>query len=116
MDQKIQNFKELRIWQAGIKIVKSVYDVMKSFPKEETYGLVSQLRRSAVSIPSNIAEGIKRNHNKEFKQFLHIAMGSAAELETQLIISQELDFINKDRLQMICSEIEQWNRMTHTLI
>ena len=90
MTEKIKNFQDLRIWQKGIEVVKEIYILTKKFPKEELYGLTSQMRRSAVSIPSNIAEGFRRYHNKEYKQFLYIAMGSCAELETQIIISYEL--------------------------
>jgi len=86
----------------------------KKFPKEELYGLTSQMRRSAVSIPSNITEGFRRYHNKEYKQFLYIAMGSCAELETQIIITHELDYLddtNKieiiEKLKYICRMINQ---------
>ena len=85
----------MRIWQIGIEVVKDIYILTKKFPKEELYGLTSQMRRSAVSIPSNIAEGFRRYHNKEYKQFLYIALGSCAELETQIIIANELDYINE---------------------
>jgi len=87
MTEKIKNFQDLRIWQKGIEVVKDIYTLTKNLPKEELYGLTSQMRRSAVSIPSNIAEGFRRYHNKEYKQFLYIAMGSCAELETQIIIT-----------------------------
>ena len=86
----------------------------KKFPKEELYGLTSQMRRSAVSIPSNIAEGFRRYHNKEYKQFLYIAMGSCAELETQIIIAHELDYLKDtdkieiiEKLKYICRMINQ---------
>ena len=82
MTEKIKNFQDLRIWQIGIEVVKDIYVLTKKFPKEELYGLTSQMRRSAVSIPSNIAEGFRRYHNKEYKQFLYIVLGSCAELET----------------------------------
>lgn len=95
MAEKIKNFKDLRIWQKGIEVVKDIYILTKKFPKEELYGLTSQMRRSAVSIPSNIAEGFRRYHNKEYKQFLYITLGSCAELETQIIIANELDYINE---------------------
>jgi len=81
MTEKIKNFEDLRIWQKGIEVVKDVYILTKKFPKEELYGLTSQMRRSAVSIPSNIAEGFRRYHNKEYKQFLYIVLGSCAELD-----------------------------------
>ena len=88
--EKIQSFKQLKIWQNGIQIVKKIYKVTRSFPKEEFYGLTAQMRKAAVSIPSNISEGFKRFHPKEYKHFLYITLGSLAELETQLIISFEL--------------------------
>ncbi|NQT27463.1 four helix bundle protein [candidate division KSB1 bacterium] len=112
----MQNFKELRIWQLGIEIVKATYHLTRRFPKEETYALSSQMRRSAVSIPSNIAEGFKRYHNKEFKQFLYIALSSAAELETQMIIANELNYITSSELETITQQIEQLNKMAHKLI
>ena len=90
--------KNLDVWNLSIKLVKEIYGVIGNFPKEETYGLASQIRRSAVSIPSNIAEGAARNSKKEFKQFLYIALGSAAELETQLIIARELGYETPDEL------------------
>jgi len=82
MEEKIKSFKDLRIWQKGMEIVTDIYTLTKKFPKEELFSLTSQLRRSAISIPSNIAEGFKRFHNKEYKQFLFITLGSCAELET----------------------------------
>ena len=72
MEEKIRSFKDLRIWQKGIEIVTDIYTLTKKFPKEELFSLTSQLRRSAISLPSNIAEGFKRFHNKEYKQFLFI--------------------------------------------
>ena len=75
MTEKIKNFQDLRIWQKGIEIVRDVYMITKKYPKEELYSLTSQMRRSAISIPSNIAEGFRRFHNREYKQFLYIALG-----------------------------------------
>ncbi len=92
-ENKIKTVKELLIWQKGIALVKQVYLVTKSFPREEVYGIVAQMKRSSVSVPSNIAEGFRRRHSTEFKQFLNIALGSLAELETQVIISCELAYI-----------------------
>ena len=71
MTEKIKNFQDLRIWQKGIEVVKDIYNLTKKFPKEELYGLTSQMRRSAISIPSNISEGFRRYHNKEYRQFLY---------------------------------------------
>ena len=114
MTEKIKSFQDLRIWQKGIEVVKDIYILTKKFPKEELYGLTSQMRRSAVSIPSNIAEGFRRYHNKEYKQFLYIAMGSCAELETQIIITHELGYLNDtdkieiiEKLKYICRMINQ---------
>jgi len=112
---KIRNFKDLKIWQRGIELVKLIYVITNSFPADEKYGLVSQMRRSAVSVPSNIAEGFMRRHNKEYKQFLYIALGSLAELETQIIISKELNFITTEHSGML-SAIDELNKMTTGLI
>ena len=87
--------KELDVWKASIELVLDVYNLTKSFPKEEIYGLTSQLRRAATSVPSNIAEGAARSSDKEFIQFLYIALGSLAEVETQMIIAEKLRYIDK---------------------
>jgi four helix bundle protein len=94
---KIQSYKHLVIWQRGIQIVTLTYKIVSSFPKEELYALSSQIKRAAVSIPSNIAEGYGRNGDKSFSHFLNISRGSLFELETQLLIASELDFI-KDKI------------------
>jgi len=106
----------LRIWQIGIEVVKDIYILTKKFPKEELYGLTSQMRRSAISIPSNIAEGFRRYHNKEYKQFLYIALGSCAELETQIIIANELNYINETDKTELIEKIKYICRMTVKLI
>jgi len=91
--------KRLEVWKEAISLVVEIYKITQQFPKEEIYGLVNQIRRSAVSIPSNIAEGCARQTSKETTQFLHIALGSAAEAETQLIIAKELNYIkNEDEI------------------
>jgi four helix bundle protein len=89
---KAGNYKDLLVWQKGIALVKLIYQITQTFPAEEKFGLVSQMRRAAVSIPSNIAEGQARHSTGEFVQFLSHAEGSVAELETQLIIAVELGF------------------------
>jgi len=89
----LKTHKDLDVWRESIELVKEVYKVTAEFPKEELYNLTSQIRRCAVSIPSNIAEGAARKSKKEFINFLYVALGSCAELETQLIISKELGFI-----------------------
>lgn len=114
--EKIKSFKELRIWQKGMEIVKDIYLLTKKFPKEELYGLSSQMKRAAISVPSNIAEGFKRYHNKEYSQFLYIALGSIGELETQVIIAQELDFIAKEELESISEKIDHVSKMIASLI
>ena len=86
------DYKELDVWNAGLDFVVHVYQVTDKFPKVESYGLTSQIRRAVVSIPSNIAEGAARKSDKEFIQFLHIALGSLAEVETQLVIAERLKF------------------------
>jgi len=115
-EDKIRNFKDLKIWQRGIELVKLVYTITNSFPSDEKYGIISQMRRSAVSVPSNIAEGFMRRHNKEYRQFLYIALGSLAELETQIIISKELNFITTDHYTGTLSAIDELNKMTTGLI
>lgn len=90
----MSGFKELKVWNLSMDLVQKVYQDTNAFPSNETYGLVSQIRRSAVSIPSNIAEGSSRSYAKEFIQFLYIAQGSLSELDTQLIISTRLGFIS----------------------
>ena len=97
MCKKIRNFRDLDVWQKGIDIVKSVYETVNGFPKQELYGLANQMQRCSVSIPSNIAEGFNRYHNKEYRQFLYIALGSCAELETQIEIATELKYIDNHK-------------------
>ncbi len=113
---KIKSFKDLEIWQRSISLVEEVYNITKNFPKEETYGLISQIRRAAVSIPSNIAEGFGRFHNNEYKQFLFISLGSCAELSTQLIIAKRLGYVKNDKSDILLDEIEQISKMTMSLI
>lgn len=97
-------------------MVKTIYEITKSFPKEELYGLTNQIRRSAVSIPSNIAEGAARNHNREFIQFLYIALGSIAELETQIVISEKLLFLSRNTFEKIQNELVELKNMSLGLI
>jgi four helix bundle protein len=92
----MKTHKDLEVWKNSIRLVTTIYSVTKGFPKEELYGLTNQMRRCAVSIPSNIAEGAARNTTKEFIHFLHIARGSLAELETQLIVCHNLSYITDE--------------------
>ena len=107
----MKNFKELKVWQKGIELVALVYTVTTTFPEEEKYGLSAQMRRAAVSIPSNIAEGHLRKTAKDFKQFLSIARGSCAELETQIIIAHKLGFIQDDYVNKLSPKVEELSKM-----
>lgn len=111
-ENKIKSYRDLKIWNLGIEIVKSIYEIAKGYPKDEQYGLVSQMKRSVISIPSNIAEGFKRRSNKEFRQFLYIALGSVAELETQLTISQELKIISSETEENLINKLTVISKMT----
>ncbi len=88
----INSYKDLEIWQEGVRLVSNFYKLTSDFPKEENYGLTSQMRRAAISVPANIAEGYARNHRAELRQFLYIALGSLAELETLSLIARELGY------------------------
>ena len=114
--EKIKKFKDLKIWQKGIELTKEIYQITQSFPSAERYGVVSQMRRAVVSIPSNIAEGFMRRHNKEYKQFLYITLGSLAELETQVILSDQLVFLRNDQCNDIQVNIDELNKMVTGLI
>lgn len=104
-------FKELKVWQKAIELITNTYIKSQSFPKEEIYGLTSQLRRCAVSIPSNIAEGCGRNTDKDFNNFLGISLGSAFEFEAQLIICKNLSLINPEDFNFLESEIQHIQNM-----
>jgi four helix bundle protein len=116
VEEKIKSFKGLRVWQLGIEIVKEIYRLTENFPKKEVYGLTSEIRRSVISIPSNIAEGFRRYHNKEYRQFLFVALGSCAELETQIIIAKELSYINEDDKVKVLEKNDHLSRMISNLI
>lgn len=116
MSEKVQSYRDLKVWQKGIELVKFVYALQAKFPKHELYGLSDQLRRSAVSVPSNIAEGQARQHTREFRQFLHVALGSAAEVDTQLIIARELGYLTEADLLEAENHINELRRMTYGLL
>ena len=113
---KIQSYRELEVWKKSMKVVTEVYRITRSFPREELYALTSQLRRAAISIPSNIAEGWGRNSTKEYMQFLRIARGSLLELETQLTISQNLAYLNTSVLQSMLQITAEVNKMINAMI
>ncbi len=115
-DSSIRSFHDLRIWSLGIEIVKETYQLTKKFPNEEKFGLTNQMRRAAVSIPSNIAEGHIRAHTKEFLQFLRIALGSCAELHTQAIIAKELNFFVVDELKNYLKKLDDEGKQIRGLI
>lgn len=100
----ISSFRDLRVWQSGMDLVDHVYRLAKSFPREELHGLTAQLRRAAVSVPSNIAEGHTREHSKEYLHHLSVAQASLAELQTQLEIAMRLEYISQDHLNQILTE------------
>ena len=108
------SYKKLKIWQKGMELVKAVYELTALFPGEELYGLVSQMRRAAISVPSNIAEGSQRTSNKEFANFILISRGSLAELETQVLAAQMLHYGTTDRIDTVLSCIDELSRMLHT--
>jgi len=111
----MHNFKELKIWSKAIDLASEVYKATSILPTEEKYGLTSQIRRCAVSIPSNIAEGAGRNTNGEFRQFLGIANGSCYELQTQLILSGKLRLIDEKIIERLLNEIDEIQKMNYKL-
>ena len=116
MDKKIKTYRDLNIWNVGIELVKDIYKLTEKFPKQEMYGIVSQMRRSAISIPSNVAEGFKRYHNKEYIQFLYVTLGSCAELETQVTIAKELKYIQADKEVILLEKLDHIGRMITNLL
>ncbi|MDH5669886.1 MAG: four helix bundle protein [Nitrospira sp.] len=107
VEKPIGTHKDLDVWKKAMELATQVYSLTSQFPKEELYGLTAQLRRSAVSIPSNIAEGAARHSRKEFIQFLHIASGSIAELETQLLLASRIGFRPTDTILTQAEEVRK---------
>lgn len=108
----MHRFKDLDIWKKSRQFCSEIYIITNRFPEEEKFGLVSQLRRAAISIPSNIAEGSSRKSNKDFARFLQIALGSAYEIETQLLIASDLKFIDYKSLKIVLNQLEEIIKMT----
>lgn len=104
-------YRELNVWQRSMIIVKRIYALTTPFPQTEIYGLALQMRKCAVSIPSNLAEGSRKGTKKDYKRFVRTAMGSAAELETQLEISRDLQFISEENYKLVNSELDTVIRM-----
>jgi len=111
----MNNFRELIVWQKSIAFVVKIYEVTKQFPTEEKFNLVSQMQRSATSIPSNISEGAGRNSGNVFKQFLTISIGSAHELETQIIISKKLGYISEELSEQLMQDLTEIQKMLYGL-
>jgi len=112
---EFKSFKDLQVWQKAKQVGLEVYKLTKELPKEELYGLTSQMRRAAVSIPSNISEGHARKSTKEFINFLSIALGSTAELETQLIFCVELGYLNQEQTKEACQLLDEIGKMIRGL-
>ena len=103
----MHRFKDLEIWKLSRKYTSSIYEVTSGFPEKEKFGLSNQMRRASVSIPSNIAEGCSRKSNKDFLRFLEIAVGSCYELETQLLISNDLEYLDNEKLEKLTTEMNR---------
>ena len=116
MQEKIKTFKDLTVWKKSADLAVTVYELTNSFPKEESYGLTSQLRRAAVSISSNIAEGFKRSFRKEKVQFYTIALSSLAEVESQIEIAKRLGYLNPADCDKLESKASEVNKMLSTLM
>lgn len=112
----MKTHKDLKVWKESIALVTVIYKHTEGFPKSELYGLTNQIRRSSVSISSNISEGAARHSQKEFIHFLYIALGSSSELETQLIIAENLGFIEKTANEMLMTKLKSISKMLHGLI
>jgi four helix bundle protein len=112
----INSYRDLLIWQKSMNLVTEIYKATSAFPREEIYGITSQIRRSSVSIPSNIAEGYGRNSTGDYKRFLHISLGSLYELQTQIEISNRLSYIDVDSYTKLGSASNELERMMNSLI
>jgi four helix bundle protein len=112
----MKDFRELKVWEKGHRLALKIYDVTKKFPREEVYGLTSQMRRSSVSIPTNIAEGCGRNRDTELNRFFEIAMGSASELEYLSLLARDLSFLDKEECNTLTNEITEVKRMLASFI
>ena len=111
----MHKYRELEIWKRAIDLTVDIYSLSKNFPDDEKFGLTSQIKRAAVSVPSNIAEGAGRNSNKEFNQFLGISTGSIFEVETQLIIAERLNFLSSNQVEEVLDKSNELVRMTKSL-
>ncbi|MEG8988146.1 four helix bundle protein [Ignavibacteria bacterium 4148-Me] len=112
----MNNHKDLIVWQKSIELVTKTYEATNNFPKEELFGLTSQLRRAAISVPSNISEGFARKHNKELIQFLYVSLGSSVEIETQLLIAKNINYLNDEIYISLNEHLSEIKKMLIGLI
>lgn len=116
MENEYKKYIELNVWIEARKLVSSIYSLTKTFPKEEQFGLTNQMRRCGVSIPSNIAEGCGRNHKKDSLQFFFVARGSLYELETQLYLGNDLNFVDSNDLENLLTQLETVRKLLNGFI
>jgi len=113
---KIQSYRDLQVWQQGMALAEDCYRLTRTFPMEEVYGMVSQIRRASVSIPANIAEGYEREHRNEYIRFLQIAQGSLKELETHLLLAERVELITPQTAQPILAQCESTGKLLRALL
>jgi four helix bundle protein len=112
----MKDFRQLKVWEKAHQVALAIYKATKEFPKEELYGLTSQIRRASMSIPTNIAEGCGRNTDADFARFLQMAMGSASETEYQLILARDLEFLSQASYEKLHTDVEEVKRMLASLL
>ncbi len=112
----MKDFRQLKVWEKSHQLALAIYKETKKFPKEELYGLTSQIRRASMSMPTNIAEGCGRNTDKDFARFIQISMGSASETEYQLILARDLEFISQNSYEKLHTDVEEIKRMLASLL
>lgn len=111
-----KNYRELIVWQEGIQLAKAVYKLTEKFPRQETYALADPIRRAVVSVPSNIAEGQARKAPGDFRRFLHISLGSLAEVDTQLVLAQEFGYLSREDVDVLDEQIQSLRKKLYALI
>lgn len=111
----ITSYRDLEVWQRSRRLVKTIYDLTKTFPKEELFGLTSQMRRAAISVPANIAEGYSRHGTKDYIHFVSIALGSSSELEALLILAEDLNYVTESTAARILKDVDVLQKMLHRL-
>lgn len=112
----IRSYKDLKVWQAGMRLCTDMYKVTAKLPDTEKFGLISQMRRAAVSVPANIAEGYQRQHDNELRQFLHISLGSLAELETYLHLCGDMDLLSQPSVTSLLAQSDEVGKMLRGLV